>query len=105
MHRTIVVVAAAAFLAVSVAPSFGGEVVKREERQERHIEKGVKRGSITPKEEQRLENEQKQIEGEREDALKDGKMTKRERQDIRHDQKRLHQDIRKKKHNARDVKK
>ncbi|TML42169.1 MAG: hypothetical protein E6G23_08290, partial [Actinobacteria bacterium] len=52
---------------------------------------------------QRLENEQGQIEQERKGAMEDGKVTKQERRDICHDQNRLSKDIRRKKHNATPV--
>jgi hypothetical protein len=83
-----------------VSPAMAS-IQKHEQREANRINKGVRRGQLTPKETQRLRNQQSVIETERRQAMADGKMTKREHQDIRHDQKRLSHDIRHKRHNKK----
>jgi hypothetical protein len=96
------VTALAAVVATTAAPALSGPVKRHERREEHRIEQGVRRGDITPREEQRLENQQETIEDERQDAREDGKVSKRERRDIRHDQHRLSRDIERKKQNDRE---
>jgi hypothetical protein len=103
MKRTILLATGFVFL-LSASPGFAKSIKKHEAKEENHIEKGVKKGKITPKEQERLENQQQNIERERQEAWEDGKMSGRERKDIHHDQKRLDQDIKNKKTNARDMK-
>src|SRR5438477_9955953 len=96
-----------AIAAVVLATASSGDtasVKKREQRQQHRIERGVESGKLTPKETERLENQQQIIEQEREQAWQDGKMSRRERQDIRHDQNRLSHNIHRKKHNQKRVK-
>jgi len=102
MKRTVLV-AAGALLVASASPGLAQTVMKREKKQEHRIQRGMQSGKITPKEANRLENQQETIEKEREQAWEDGKMTHRERQDIRHDQRRLSQDIHRKKQNEKRV--
>jgi hypothetical protein len=103
MKRTVLTVACA-LLVGATSPGFGESVKKREQKEEHRIQRGVKTGKLTPKETNRLENQQETIERERQQAWEDGKMSKRERQDIKHDQNRLGHDIRNKKHNEKRVK-
>jgi hypothetical protein len=102
MKKLITIIVAGVFTAG--VPAFAKTIKKREANEERRIERGVEKGQITPKEQQRLDNQQKTIEQEREAAAADGKVTKRERRDIKHDQKRLSQDIKHKRHNAQGAK-
>jgi len=102
MRRSILMVAAA-FLVAGATPGLAGKILKREKREDQRIEQGEKSGKLTPKEAERLEDQQQIIEKEREQAGADGHISKRERRHIRHDQKRLSQDIHKKKHNAKEV--
>jgi hypothetical protein len=76
-------------------------IKKHEAKEAKRINRGVKKGQLTPKETQRLLNQQITIESERRQAMADGKMTKREHADIRHDQKRLSHDIHTKRHNKK----
>jgi hypothetical protein len=102
MHRLIPLVIAI-FLAVSISPSFGTTIRKRQQKQEHRIDRGIQKGKLTPKEQSRLRNQQSVVAIERSQAMRDGKITGRERHDIRHDQNRLSKDIRHKKHNAKRV--
>jgi hypothetical protein len=100
MKRFAIVGACA--LVVAGAASLRAEdmtIKKHEQREQHRIDQGEKSGRLTPKESERLQNQQEVIDKERQDAGADGKITKRERRDIRHDQKRLNQDIHHKKHN------
>jgi hypothetical protein len=90
-------------LAAALASPALASIKKHEARENRRIQNGIKGGGLTPKETQRLTNQQSTIDFERRQAMADGKMTKREHQDIRHDQKRLSQDIYNKRHNANRV--
>jgi hypothetical protein len=98
MKKFVTIIVAGAFAAG--VPALAKTIKKKEAAEQQRIERGVEKGQITPKEQQRLEDQQKTIEQERENAAADGKITKRERRDIKHDQKRLSQDIRHKRHNA-----
>ena len=100
MNKVIAIIVAGAFAAAG-SPALAKTIKKRQANEERRIERGAEKGQLTPKEQQRLENQEKVIQQEREDAAADGKVTKRERRDIKHDQKRLSQDIRHKRHNAK----
>ena len=98
MKKLIAITVAGVFAAG--VPAFAKTIKKKQAAEEQRIERGVEKGQVTPKEQQRLEDQQKVIEQERENAAADGKITKRERRDIKHDQRRLSQDIRHKRHNA-----
>jgi hypothetical protein len=93
----------ALFLATSMSPVLATSVPKRQKKQERRIERGIKHGKITPKEAQRLRDEQATISVERELAKKDGKITGRERAEEQHDLNVLSKDIHRKKYNKRRV--
>lgn len=76
-------------------------IEKREARQEKRIQKGVQKGTITAEEQQRLEAEQAKIKSMEADAMKDGKMDKKEFRKIRREQKQASRDIKRKKNNRR----
>jgi uncharacterized protein HemX len=97
--KKLIAITVAGVLGAGV-PAFAKTIKKKEAAEEQRIERGVNRGQITPKEQQRLEDQQKVIDQERANAAADGKVTKRERKDIKHDQKRLSHDIEHKRHNA-----
>jgi hypothetical protein len=99
MKTGIVMAIGIALVVTSVAPGFGRTIKKRARSEENRIEQGKESGRLTPKEAERLENQQEIIDKERGQAMEDGKMTHRERRDIKHDQKRLSKDIYRKKHN------
>jgi len=101
MKRTATAICCIALGAALVSPPAMGSIQKHEQREAKRIQKGARRGQLTPKETQRLLNQQSIIESERRQAMADGKMTKREHQDIRHDQKRLSHDIHQKRHNKK----
>ncbi len=101
--KKLVAIAVGTLLVAGTMPGFAETIQKRENREEKRIDNGVNNGSLTPKEQQRLDDQQRIIEQERENAAADGKITKRERKDIKHDQKRLSHDIHAKKHNKRRV--
>ena len=99
--RVIMTVGAAALLVT--APGFGKTIQKKAQHEENRIEKGKASGRLTPKETERLENQQEIIDQERAQAAEDGKVSKRERRDIKHDQKRLSKDIHRQKHDNQRV--
>jgi len=102
MKRLILAVITA-FLATSVLPVSGANVPQRQRKQERRIEKGIRNGKLTPKETQRLRDQQSVIAVERAEAKRDGKITGRERADMQHDLNRLNKDIHRKKYNKKRV--
>jgi hypothetical protein len=93
----------ALFLATSLSPAFAANVPERQRKQEHRIERGIKNGKLTPKETQRLRDQQTLINVERAEAKRDGKITGRERADMQHDLNRLNKDIHRKKYNKKRV--
>jgi len=102
MKRLILAVITA-FVATSVLPASAANVPQRERKQEHRIERGIRHGKLTPKETQRLRNQQSIIAVERAQAKQDGKITRRERADMQHDLNRLSKDIHRKKYNKKQV--
>lgn len=100
MKRTIWI-AAAVLVAASGTTVSAGEVRHRMNTQDRRIENGVENGELTPREANRLENQQENIADERARALEDGHMSRGERREIRQDQRAASHSIWRKKHNAR----
>ncbi len=93
----------ALFVVAGVAPGHAATIQKRQAKEAHRVNKGEKRGQLTPKESSRLRNQQNLIAIERSQAKMDGKITQRERSDIHHDQNRLSKDIKHKRHNQRRV--
>jgi hypothetical protein len=88
--KTMNAVAAAAMIAMFSLPSFAQGVQstpridQRQAEQERRIDRGVRMGLITPREEQRLREEQRHIRREERRAMADGHMSREERRHIDH---------------------
>ncbi|MGH8623565.1 MAG: hypothetical protein ACRET3_15645 [Burkholderiales bacterium] len=57
---------------------------KRQEYQQKRIEKGAQKGQLTDKEQKRLQKGQQRVQKAEDKALADGKMTKKERARIEH---------------------
>ena len=96
MRRTILVLMGG--LVVALPPvARSAELQKHERHEEKRIDRGEHRGSLTDKEAAKLEGKEDAIEEER----RVGKITKREHKSIRHEQKELSQDIYRKKHNKK----
>jgi len=102
MKRLILAVITA-FLATSVLPVSAATVPQRQRKQEHRIDRGVRNGKLTPKEQERLHDQQSVIALERAQAKRDGKITRRERADMQHDLNRLSKDIHRKKYNKKRV--
>ena len=100
MRSPIIVLVAGLILSLPPA-AFSENLKKHDRHEEKRINKGEKRGALTDKEADKLENKQDAIQEERAEAKADGKVTKREKKSIRHEQKELSQDIYRKKHNDR----
>ena len=103
MNRSVLLMTGSLFL-LSATPVLSADIQQREGNQEHRIEQGVKKGKLTPQEQERLKNQQEEVEKERQDAMEDGKLTKKEKQQIHHDQNKLGQDIHHKKHNKKNAK-
>lgn len=80
-------------------------VEKRQEIQQKRMEKGVESGALTKKEAARLQKRQGKIEADQQKALSDGKVTKRERGKLHREQDRASKQIYKEKHDRQRVKK
>jgi CRISPR/Cas system-associated endoribonuclease Cas2 len=102
MNRSVLLITGSFFL-LSASPVLSASVQQREENEQHRIDQGVKKGKLTPQEQERLKNQQEEIEKERQDAMEDGKMTKKEKKQIKHDENKLGQDIRHKKHNKKNM--
>ena len=96
------VVALIGGMVISLPPAALSETLRKHDRhEEKRIDRGEHRGSLTDKEAAKLEEKQDAIQQERAEAKEDGKITKREHKSIRHEQKELSQDIYRKKHNKK----
>jgi hypothetical protein len=73
-------------------------IEERMERQDQRMENGADSGKLTPKEEQKIENQHEKIEDKREAAQADGHVTKREAKHIRRAEDRAGHMIRHQKH-------
>jgi hypothetical protein len=102
MKTTIFIAGAAGLMLLMPSAQLAARTIGNAmENQEERIERGEENGRLTPRESNRLENEQETIHQERHEALEDGRITHGERREIRHDQRAASRDIRRKKHNAR----
>ena len=100
MRSPIIVLVAGLILLLPPA-AFSENLKKHDRHEEKRINKGEKRGALTDKEADKLEDKQEAIQEERAEAKEDGKFTKREKKSVRHEQKELSQEIYRKKHNDR----
>ena len=80
----------------------GGTILRREARQQKRIEQGVKSGELTAEETAKLEREQAKIEADREKALSDGTITKKEKARLTREQNRASRHIYREKHDAQN---
>lgn len=74
-------------------------VDRRQQRQERRLQKGENSGQLTPEEARKLEAEQDRLAKEEDKMKADGKLTKGERKKLHHDQNKASREIRRLKHN------
>jgi len=77
---------------------------KRQETQEKRIDKGAQSGQLTDKEAKRLEKGQRRVQKMEDKAMADGKMTKKERARIEHAQDHQSKNIYREKHDKRVAK-
>ncbi len=103
--KTVGLVVMAMIMAASVLPAQQQDntprVDKRETRQQKRIDKGVKSGQLTSKEANRLEKEQTKIKKDEAKAKADGKVTPRERKKLTREQNKASRDIYRLKHNQK----
>lgn len=78
-------------------------VRKREQNQEKRIERGVKSGQLTPREAARLEREQAKIKRDEQQMKSDGKLTVQERKKLKREQNRASKHIYNQKHDRQRV--
>lgn len=75
-------------------------IQKREQRQEKRIQQGVKSGKLTKEEAAKLEAQQTKIKQDEAAMKADGKLTPAERRKLRKEQNKASKEIYKQKHNA-----
>ena len=78
---------------------------KREVRQQKRIDQGVKSGQLTPKEARHLEKRQAKIKADKSKAKADGKVTPKERAKLTKEQNKASRAIYRKKHNQKKMNK
>ena len=83
------------------SPHQGQTVENREARQEKRIENGVSKGSLTEAEAKKLNHQQKRIRKMENRAEADGMVSDQEKKHLIHAQNNANRDIRRKKHNQR----
>ena len=109
MNKSIiaaVVIAAFALPGLSLAQTATtSRADKRQERQDKRIEQGVKSGELNKKEAARLEKGQARVQKMEDKAMADGKMTKKERARIEHKQDQQSRKIAREKHDKQKAKK
>lgn len=99
MKNLILLFVALSFAAPTFARGQKG-VHNRQQHQEARIEQGRQSGNLTPRESQRLENQQRHINNVEERALADGKLSKKEKRHIDHLQDKANRDIYREKHDS-----
>lgn len=85
---------------VSLSQDKTPRVDRREARQQKRIEQGVKSGELTPREAGRLEAREAKIQADEAKAKADGKVTKAERAKLQREQNRTSRRIYRQKHDA-----
>ncbi len=104
MKRAIAVLAATTLclgIAFAQQQDQTPRVDKRETRQQKRINQGIKSGQLTPQEAARLEKQQAKIKHDEAQAKADGKVTPKERAKLNREQNRASKNIYRKKHNAK----
>ncbi len=76
------------------------KIDRRQENQERRIDKGVQSGALTPRETRRLDAREAKIEQEKTAAKSDGVVTGAERRKLKREENRASKAIHKQKHDA-----
>jgi hypothetical protein len=98
---TGLLVATMAFTTIAEAQTRTPVINRREHRQERRINRGVRSGELTRNEAHHLRNDERRISAERRMARADGRVTRNERRDIRRQENRTSRAIYRDKHNDR----
>ena len=104
MKRVIAVLAAAVLTVGYVTAQQQDQtprIDKREARQQKRINQGVKSGQLTPKEANSLEKQQAKVQNDEAKSKADGKVTPKERAKLTKEQNRASRNIYRKKHNAK----
>lgn len=83
------------------SPIQGQTVDDRQARQEKRIENGIEKGSLTEAEAKKLNHQQKRIQKMENRAQADGTVTEKEQRRLNHAQNKANRDIRRKNHNKR----
>ena len=96
-----VLVAALAITSVAEAQTRTPVINRREHRQERRINQGVRSGELTRNEARHLRGDERKIRNDKRMAKADGRVTRGERQHLRREENRTSRAIYHKKHNDR----
>ena len=94
-------IAALAVTSVAQAQTKTPVITRREHRQERRINQGVRSGELTRGEAHHLRNDERHIRTERRMAMNEGRMNRGERRNLRHQENRVSRRIYRDKHNNR----
>ena len=79
-----------------------GQINKRQQKQDKRVDQGVKSGEITKKEKAQIEMKQAKIQHMENQARADGKVTKKEKATITKEQNEANRQINRKKTNKKD---
>lgn len=103
VKRILAVAIVAAFIGpgLALAAESTKRIDKRQENQDKRIDKGVETGKLTEKEALRLEKGQEHVQNLEDKAVADGKVTKLEKARIEHAQDKQSRKIARKKHNLK----
>jgi hypothetical protein len=104
MAVALVVAFPAMALAQAADTTSTKRIDKRQENQEKRIEKGAQTGQLIGKEQKRLEKGQQRVQKMEDKAMADGKMTKKERARIEHAQDQQSKKIYREKHDKQVAK-
>jgi hypothetical protein len=104
MAAALVVAFPAMALAQAAETTSTKRIDKRQEYQEKRIEKGAQTGQLTGKEQKRLQKGQERVQKMEDKAMADGKMTKKERKRIEHAQDQQSKSIYREKHDKQTAK-
>jgi hypothetical protein len=105
MAAVLVAAFPALVLAQSADTTSTKRIDKRQENQEKRIEKGGQTGQLTGKEQKRLQKGQEHVQKMEDKAMADGKVTKQERKRIEHAQDQQSKKIYRERHDKQVAKK
>lgn len=100
VRTSLLALLAVTFVSVSTAQDKTRSLDRREKRQEKRIEQGVKSGELTDREAKRLEMREQKLKADEARAKSDGIVTPKERARLQHEANKTSRRIYKQKHDA-----